>query len=118
MVWSVEDYPTETASRMAVLLWKLTYARAGSKDDYGSIAAHPIRGTLECYECLCYIEMSLKVRISANVTADFGNVTDLACSMLRGVDSRFLDQLSSSTISFIRVFGATFRSDSPLSVMR
>ncbi|SDR62559.1 hypothetical protein SAMN05445850_8264 [Paraburkholderia tuberum] len=41
------------------------------------------------------------VRISANVTADFGNVTDLAGSMLRGVDSRFLDQLSSSTTSFV-----------------
>ena len=58
------------------------------------------------------------VRISANVTADFGNVTDLAGSALRGIDSRFSDQFSSSTTSLAFGFGATFLSDSPLSVMR
>lgn len=67
-------------------------------------------------ETICRVERL--PRISANVTADFGNVTDLAGSALRGIDSRFSDQFSSSATSLAFGFGATFLSDSPLSVMR
>jgi hypothetical protein len=65
-----------------------------------------------------YRRRSAKLRISANVTADFGIVTDLAGSVLRGADSRFSDQISSSATSLVFEFGAAFLSDSPLSVMR
>jgi hypothetical protein len=39
------------------------------------------------------------LRISANVTADFGNVADLAGSMLRGVDSSFSDPVRGHRLS-------------------
>ncbi|KAI3608376.1 hypothetical protein D8I24_1214 [Cupriavidus necator H850] len=58
------------------------------------------------------------VRISANVTADFGNVTDLARYALRGVDCRVSYQFWSSSGSRMLGFGDAFLSDSPVSVIR
>jgi hypothetical protein len=58
------------------------------------------------------------LRISANVTADFGNVTDSAGWALRGIDCRVLCQFWSSSGSRMLGFGDAFLSDSPVSVMR
>lgn len=58
------------------------------------------------------------LRISANVTADFGNVTDSAGLALRGIDYRFPCQFWSSSGSRVLGLGKAFLSDSPVSVIR
>ena len=59
-----------------------------------------------------------EVRISANVTADFGNVTDSAGLALRGIDCRFPCQFWLSSGSRMLGLGKAFLSDSPVSVIR
>jgi hypothetical protein len=63
-------------------------------------------------------ETGTQLRISANVTADFGNVTGLAGQALRGVDFMVLRQFWSSSGSRLLDLGDAFRSDSPVSVIR
>jgi hypothetical protein len=58
------------------------------------------------------------MRIPANVTADFGNVTDSAGLALRGIDCRLPCQFWSSSGSGMLGFGKAFLSDSPASVIR
>ena len=58
------------------------------------------------------------LRISANVTADFGNVTDSAGLALRGIDCRFPCQFWLSSGSRMLGLGKAFLSDSPVSVIR
>ncbi|VVD86896.1 hypothetical protein PTE30175_01350 [Pandoraea terrae] len=58
------------------------------------------------------------LRISANVTADFGNVTDSAGLALRGIDCRVSIQFWSSSVSRMLGLGDAFLSDSPVSVIR
>ncbi|MCY1251874.1 hypothetical protein D9M69_179120 [compost metagenome] len=58
------------------------------------------------------------MRISANVTADFGIVTDSAGWALRGDDCRVSYQFWSSPGSSMVGFWDAFLSDSPVSVIR
>jgi hypothetical protein len=60
----------------------------------------------------------LLVRISANVTADFGSVTDSTGLALRGIDCRFPCQFWSSSGSRMLGLGKPFLSESPVSVIR